>query len=84
MTRRSHTVNHPDGVCHVVSRTLVPGTYLRWLGTMVVEGPNRNEPAARSNKAPNRLGESGRGRHSHSTDPLGATSALASQSDKNA
>jgi hypothetical protein len=32
--------------------------------------------------APNTLGESTRGRHSHSTFPLGATSAWLSQSDK--
>jgi hypothetical protein len=34
--------------------------------------------------APNTLGESDRGKQSHSTLPLGATSAVDSQSDKNA
>ena len=41
-------------------------------------------PASRSSIAPNTLGESTRGRHSHSTFPLGATSATVSQSDRNA
>ena len=31
----------------------------------------------------NTLGESGRGTHSHSTEPFGATSALSSQSERN-
>src|SRR5450755_522844 len=41
-------------------------------------------PASRSSIAPNTLGESTRGRHIHSIAPLGATSATASQSDRNA
>ena len=48
------------------------------------DGPKRKNPAERSSSAPNTLGESGRGRHSHSTDPSGATSALTSQSDRKA
>ena len=39
-------------------------------------------PASRSSIAPNTLGESIRGRHIHSTLPLGATSAVVSQSDR--
>src|SRR3954463_10559624 len=40
-------------------------------------------PASRSSSAPNTLGESKRGRHIHSTAPLGATSAPVSQSERN-
>ena len=47
-------------------------------------GPNRNVPADRSSSAANTLGESGRGRHSHSTAPSGATRQLCSQLDNNA
>ena len=47
-------------------------------------GPNRNQPASRSSSAPKMLGQSIRGRHIHSTAPLGATSAVTSQSDRNA
>src|SRR6516164_7666790 len=82
MARRSCTIIHPVGVCQVVSSTIVPGTYLRSCGTWVLLGPNRKVPAARSSSAPNTLGESGRGRHSHSTAPLGATRQLCSQLDK--
>ena len=38
----------------------------------------------RSSNAPNTLGESGRGKQSHSIAPSGATSALTSQSERNA
>src|SRR5437764_14536548 len=44
----------------------------------------RNVPASRSSIAPNTLGPSKRGRHIHSTAPLGATSAHVSQSLRNA
>src|SRR6059036_917796 len=44
----------------------------------------RNVPASRSSIAPNTLGPSKRGRHIHSTAPLGATSAHVSQSERNA
>src|SRR3954469_2884651 len=44
----------------------------------------RNVPASRSSIAPKTLGPSKRGRHIHSTAPLGATSAHVSQSDRNA
>src|SRR3954454_24541587 len=40
----------------------------------------RNVPASRSSIAPKTLGPSKRGRHIHSTAPLGATSAHVSQS----
>ena len=45
-------------------------------------GPSRKPPASRSSIAPNTLGESNRGRHIHSTLPLGAISAQVSQSDR--
>src|SRR2546421_11856954 len=44
----------------------------------------RNVPASRSSMAPKTLGPSKRGRHIHSTAPLGATSAHVSQSERNA
>src|SRR5260370_2953585 len=47
-------------------------------------GANRKAPAARSRMAANTLGLSGRGRHIHSTRPLGAMRALTSQSDRKA
>src|SRR5262249_58317909 len=81
--RKSCTIIHPVAVCQVVSSTIVPGTYLRSCGTWALLGPNRNMPAPRSSSAPNTLGESGRGRHSHSTAPFGATRQLCSQLDKN-
>src|SRR5262249_22480929 len=80
--RKSRTIIHPVGVCQVVSSTIVPGTYRRCCGTRTLVGPNLNRPADRSSSAPNTLGASGRGRHSHSTDPSGATRQLCSQLDK--
>jgi hypothetical protein len=50
---------------------------------MMSAGPSRNDPAPRSSKAAKMLGLSIRGRHIHSTLPLGATSAATSQSDRN-
>src|SRR3712207_1367944 len=44
----------------------------------------RKVPASRSSIAPKTLGPSKRGRHIHSTAPLGATSAHVSQSERNA
>ena len=67
----------------MVSSTIVPGTYRRCCGTWALLGPNRNVPADRSRSAANTLGESGRGRHSHSTAPSGATRQLCSQLDNN-
>ena len=52
--------------------------------TLIPSGPRRNLPASRSRIAPNTLGESTRGRHIHSTAPVGPTSATVSQSDRNA
>src|SRR5918999_830019 len=46
------------------------------------DGPKRKPPASRSRIEPKTLGESMRGRHSHSTLPLGATSAVVSQSER--
>jgi hypothetical protein len=51
---------------------------------VVPVGPNLNTPADRSRSAPNTLGESGRGRHSHSTDPFGEIRQLCSQLDSKA
>ena len=50
---------------------------------MTSAGPSRNRPAPRSSIAANTLGPSIRGKHIHSTLPLGATSADTSQSDRN-
>jgi hypothetical protein len=47
-------------------------------------GPKRKRPAERSRSAQKTLGESGRGRQSHSTEPSGAMSVLTSQSERNA
>src|SRR5437773_8827335 len=47
-------------------------------------GPNRKLPAPRSRIDAKTLGLSGRGRHIHSTRPLGATRQFASQSERNA
>ena len=49
---------------------------------MMSVGPKRKLPASRSSSAPNTLAESSRGRHIHSTAPLGATSAVVWQSDR--
>src|SRR5437870_12036313 len=74
----------PPGAPQLVSSTIVPGRYLRAAGTATPSGPSRNIPASRSRIAPNTLGESKRGRHSHSTLPLGATSAQVAQSERQA
>ena len=79
----SRTTIHPDGVIHVVSRIIVPGSYRLVPGTDVPYGPSRNPPARRSNSAPNTLGESNRGMHIHSIVPSGATSAPVWQSERN-
>ena len=44
-------------------------------------GPILKPPASRSSMAPKTLGESMRGRHIHSTLPLGAISAVTWQSE---
>ena len=53
--------SQPVFVCHVVSRTLVPGTYRRPVGTIRPTGATRNDPAERSSRAPKTLGPSDRG-----------------------
>src|SRR5258708_6501655 len=78
------TMSRPVRVRQVVSRTSVPGRYRRPAGTITPLGANRKAPAARSRMAANTLGLSGRGRHIHSTRPLGAMRALTSQSDRKA
>src|SRR3954452_22527985 len=47
-------------------------------------GPSRNDPASRSSRDPNTLGESKLGTHSQSIDPSGATSAPVWQFDRKA
>jgi hypothetical protein len=71
-------------VLQVVSSTIVPARYLRPAGTVVSTGASRKPPASRSRMEPKIDGPSKRGRHSHSTLPLGATSAQTSQSERNA
>src|SRR6476660_5329237 len=56
---------------------------MRPVGTLTPKGASRNEPAWRSSRAPNTLGESKRGTHSQSIVPSGATSAPVWQSDRN-
>ena len=53
-------------------------------GTLIPNGPSRNEPAWRSSRLPNTLAASKRGTHSQSIDPSGATSAPVWQSDRKA
>src|SRR3954470_3360771 len=77
-------MTQPVGVPQLVSRIIVPGRYRRAAGTSTSAGPNRKPPASRSRIAPKTLGESRRGRPSHSTFPDGAMSAGTPQSDRNA
>ena len=84
MVRASRISTHPLGVCQVVTSTVVPGSYARWVGTLIPYGPNRKYPAPRSKRLPKLLGLSNRGTHSQSTDPSGATSAPVWQFDRNA
>ena len=70
------------GVCQVVSSTIVPGRYRRSWGTGWPRA-RTERPGPRSSIAPNTLGESGRGRHSHSTALSAATRQLTSQSERN-
>ena len=83
MVNASLTTTQPDGVFHVVTRTFVPASYIRCVGTLMPNGPKRNVPASRSSRLPNTLGESNRGTHSQSTPPSGATRAPVWQSDRN-
>src|ERR1700716_1145132 len=84
MHSASRTIIQPVRVLHVVSRTSVPGRYRRPAGTWTLVGPKRKLPAARSSIEAKTLGLSGRGRHIHSTRPLGAISAFTSQSERKA
>jgi hypothetical protein len=54
------------------------------VGTSAPSGSSPKIPEERSNIEPKTLGESDRGRQSHSTLPPDATSAQVSQSDRNA
>jgi len=84
ITRQSRTTIQPSPQSQLVSSTMLPGRWRRSGGTSTSSGPNLNHPASRSSIAPKTLGPSIVGRHIHSTAPLGATSAVTSQSDKNA
>ena len=83
MVSASLTTTQPDGVFHVVTRTFVPASYTRCVGTLTRDGPKRNVPAPRSRRLPNTLGASKRGTHSQSTPPSAATRAPVWQSDRN-
>ena len=80
----SRTTIQPDGVFHVVSRTFVPGLYARAVGCAMPNGPKRRNPASRSSRLPNTLGESNRGMQSQSIAPSAATSAPVWQFERNA
>ncbi len=82
MHSTSRMITQPMRVSQLVSTTMVPGTYRRPAGTITSAGPRRKPPASRSRIAANRLGESMRGAHIHSTLPLGAIRAVVSQSDR--
>ena len=84
MVSESRTSTQPVGVFQVVISVLVPGSYARCDGTLMLNGPSRKAPACRSSSAPNRLGESNRGTHSQSTVPSGATSAPVWQLERKA
>ena len=69
-------MTQPVRVPQVVSSTIVPGQVAAAGGhASASAGPRRKPPASRSSIAPNTHGPSMRGRHIHSTLPLGATSA---------
>ena len=84
MVSASRTMIQPFGVFHVVSRVFVPGSYTRAAGTLMPNGPRRNQPPWRSSRLPKMLGESKRGTQSQSIEPSGATSALVWQLERNA
>ena len=60
------------------------GRYRRAAGTVTPYGLILKCPAPRSNIAPKKLGESGRGAHIHSTDPADEIRQVFSQSERNA
>src|SRR6185312_5778371 len=78
------TTIQPAGVFQVVTRTFVPGSYARSDGWLIPYGPTRKNPASRSSRLANTLGESNAGTHSQSTAPSGATSAPVWQLDRKA
>ena len=85
MSSTSRTMTQPVRVPHVVSRTIVPGQVALARGHRGVDRARAGRtPASRSSIAPKIDGPSKRGRHIHSTLPLGATSAQTSQSERNA
>ena len=61
-----------------------PGQVAARGGHLDVRRSDGKRPASRSRIAPRTLGESNCGRQSHSTFPLGATSAVTSRSERNA
>ena len=82
--KASRTITQPLVVFQVVSRMLVPGSYVRAVGTLIPNGPKRKPPAWRSSSEPNTLGASKRGTHSQSIVPSGATKAPVWQSERKA
>src|SRR4051794_41261744 len=74
----------PELVIHVVSATIEARTSRCPAGSVIPDGPTRKRPAPRSSSVPKTLGESRLGRQSHSTLPVGATSAATSPSERNA
>ncbi len=80
----SRTTIHPLGVFQVVTSTFVPGSYSREEGWLMPYGPIRKNPASRSSRLPQMLGESKDGTQSHSMAPSAATSAPVWQFDRNA
>jgi hypothetical protein len=75
MVSASRISSQPAGVFQVVISTLVPGAYTRAVGWLMPYGAKRKNPAWRSSRLPNTLGESKLGMHSQSTAPSPATSA---------
>ena len=59
---------------------IVPGMYRVSTGTSTSVGAIRNDPAWRPSRPPKTLGESNRGTHIQSTEPLGANKAKTSPS----
>ena len=76
------TTIQPVGVFQVVVRTFVPGSYSRADRMVDPERREPEEPASRSSRLPNTLGESKRGTQSQSIAPSGATRAPVWQSER--
>ena len=62
----------------------MPGSYTRAVGWLIPYGASRKNPAWRSSRLPNTLGESNAGTQSQSIAPSGATSAPVWQFERNA